>query len=547
MEKKEESGIPGFGSEGTRGSAYSSPKMDLKIGGETPKIGRKSLKNSPKSLKSGPKTPKNDQNPASDSATTTTFEAFYQPGKAIGLDQGYGGTINDDWRLFYSIREPVGYWWVTSVAYDIWDNWFKVKSVKDPDSPKLNEDVQKILTMLKAKTQFPRETIFERRYGTAILLLSYTGFDNDWEKPLFVPENGEKLPKLESANTKLLQITPYPWTAMAKDPDLVTDPSSIRFGLPEYYYINQGAPSTDDSAMPIGMTVDNALKVHWTRVIHDAPRLDEHPYLGIPAIDVIFDDLVGGRNARWGMYQGYYRNGQGFPKFQTKGSKKENEDWVAAGGPEKTLNSRGYFVCGENEDVQFVGAQASALNPTSYFDVYYTFVAAGTRVAADVIKGVSAGRISGSEVNERGYFKSITGQQKPKETMAREVIDRLIQTGQVEFDGEYIIEWIDPFTVNPQDRSAMEFLNERTNVLRLQTETPDEVRKRKQMGPLPDGKGKELVKMPGQAPSGTSPEGGGLQNQGGPPNQENPSRQPTEPEERDSEKTLLQKTLEEAG
>ena len=62
---------------------------------------------------------------SSDSAVpTTTFEAFRQPGKYLGYEQGYGGTLQDRWRLFYSTREPVGVWWVRGIADDIWDNWY---------------------------------------------------------------------------------------------------------------------------------------------------------------------------------------------------------------------------------------------------------------------------------------------------------------------------------------------------------------------------------------------------------------------------------------
>jgi hypothetical protein len=171
--------------------------------------------------------------------------------------------------------------------------------------------------------------------------------------------------------------------------------------------------------------------------------------------------------------------------------------------------------------MEFRGAQAAALPPGQYFDTYFTFIAAATGVSQDSIKGVSAGRVSGSEVNERQYFKAITLQQGKKEPMLRELIDRLIQTGQVEFDGEYTIEWTDPTSVNPQDKAAIEFLQERTNALRLQTETIDEVRERKAMPPLPDGAGEEILPQPGQF--GPTTEGAA--------NQEEPFNQATKPAE----------------
>ena len=177
-------------------------------------------------------------------------------------------------------------------------------------------------------------------------------------------------------------------------------------------------------------------------------------------------------------------------------------------------------MCKTDEDFQFVGAQAATLDPNTYFDMYFTFIAAGTGVAKDSISGVSAGRVTGSESNERKYFKSISLHQNQKEPMLRELIDRIIQTRQVVFDGEYRIDWVDPFEVNPQDKASIEFLQERTNALRLQTETIDEVRARKALDPLPDGKGEELLPQPGQQNPTTT----------GAANQETPSRQATTPE-----------------
>jgi len=478
----------------------------------------------PRNLSGIPNMPSGDVKPRNlgdDSYTSReSFKAFYQRGRYIGANEGYGASISDTDRLFYSTREPVGVWWVKGIAQDLWDNWFRVVDESDEDSPELDNKIQKVLRQLKASQQLPRETAFERRYGTSILLCSYTGFgeETNWETPLFELDSDGKPPKTLDSGKKLLQITPYQWTRVNVD-TLDDNPNSIRCGLPLYYEINTGS-GKGDSTNPTGIEKDKIIKAHWTRVIHDAPRLDEHTYEGVAAIDVIFDDLVGGRNARWGAYEGYYRHGTGFPVIKTNATAEQNQDWINAGGLDDFLNVRGYFMCKTDEDFQFVGAQAATLDPNTYFDMYFTFIAAGTGVAKDSISGVSAGRVTGSESNERKYFKAISLHQNQKEPMLRELIDRIIQTRQVVFDGEYRIDWVDPFEVNPQDKASIEFLQERTNALRLQTETIDEVRARKALDPLPDGKGEELLPQPGQQNPTTA----------GAANQETPSRQATTPE-----------------
>jgi len=465
----------------------------------------------------------------------TSFKAFHTSGRYLGTDEAFGGSITDKDRLFYSTREPVGVWWVKGIAYDIWDNGFKVKDKANPDDETLNNKVQSILETLECKSKLPRETVFERRYGTAILLLSYTGFgsETNWETPLFKLKNDGKPPKTLKNSQKLLQITPYPWT-MVSVFELDDDQSSIRFGKPEFYTVDTGS-GAQDSTNPTGQEKDRKIKVHWTRVIHDAPRLDEHTYEGVPAIDGIFDDLVGGRNARWAAYQDYYRHGGGFPVIKTKATAEQNKDWVESGGLDDYMHRFGYFLCGIEEDFKFVGAEGKTLNPNTYFDMYFTFIAAATGVAKDTIKGVSAGRVTGSEVNERQYYKSISLQQNQKTPFLRELIDRIIQTGQVDFNGEYEVEWVDPFSVNPQDRAAIEFMEERTNALKTYM-TVNERRALEKLPPIDGPQGEMLMLQPGQNPFISGPE-----------NQQEPVPSETEPKETDeNEPTLFETVLDEA-
>ena len=465
-----------------------------------------------------------------DSYTTReSFKAFNQRGRYIGAHEGYGATIKDEHRFFYSTREPVGVWWIKRIAYDLWDNWFRLVNPKKPDDEEFDRKVQKQLLKLKARIQLPRETVFERRYGTSVILLSYTGFgdENSWETPLFKVKPDGTMPKTLENGAKLLQITPYTWTEVGPI-EIDKDNNSIRYGYPEFYNINTGADA-NSFVDPSGEEANRNIKVHWTRIIHDAPRLDEHSYEGVPAIDAIFDDLVGGRNARWGAYETYYRHGTGFPVIKTNSTAAQNAAWVTAGGLDDYLNVRGYFICNVDEDFKFVGAEGAVLNPNTYFDMYFTFIAAATGVAKDTIQGVSAGRVTGSEVNERQYYKSISLHQNQKEPMLRELIDRLIQTKQVtEAPAEWVIEWIDPFEVNPQDKASIKFMETRT-IAMMTWITVNEARAMQGLEPIEGGD--VLMSLPGQmVPSGSEPA----------PNQEEPAPTETEPEESTpNESTLL--------
>ena len=419
-----------------------------------------------------------------------SYGAFLKRGSYIGENESYGGTINNRDRLYYSLREPVVKWFVRDVGTDIWDNWFKVKDIINKNKSELDNKIQPVLEALHSKESLIRLSIFERRYGTSILLLGYTNTDS-FETPLFQPKMRDDMKwdyTPTDKSSKLIQMTPYPWTQVA-DVKVDSNVESLRYGLPEYYIINRNM--TDQSIINNETTnQDNnkTLKVHWTRVIHDAPRLDEHPYEGIPVVDILFDDAVGYRNSKWGQYQTIFRYGSGFPHIKTTASKKDNEDWVSSGGPNKMM-ALGYFVSGPEEDITFKGAQGATLNPTPYNDMAFTNFSAATRIAQDTLKGVSAGRVTGSEVNERSYIKFITVEQNQTEYVLRELIDRLVATKQIEYDGEYYIDWLSAFETNKQDSAAIEFLDARTWDMRGGWMTINEIRAAQDppLGPIPDG------------------------------------------------------------
>jgi len=305
--------------------------------------------------------------------------------------QGFGAELlSESEFLFASRREPVIKWLTYWVAVDIFDNWFKVIDPSKPDDQTLNEAVQRILLQLDAKKQLTRLLQFERRYGTAVMLCAYTNVDGEsWETPIY-DENRNLI-----GNRKLLQISPYPWTKVSPT------------------------------------------NAHWSRVIHAATRIDEEVYEGESVIYAIYDDAVGFRNARWAQYETLFRYGSGFPViYLPNATRKEIQAWISAGRFQE-LNARGFMVVGgvgeEAENIEFKGVQNVTLNPEPYNEMAAWNLSMASRIPQDILKGVSAGRITGSEVNERAYFKFINAEQSNVEHIVRELIDRIIETGQVSY------------------------------------------------------------------------------------------------------------------
>ena len=396
----------------------------------------------------------------------------FSSSELYGSTRTFGGKIPDSERVFASQREPVLKWLVSYVASDIFDNGFKVVEVGKEDDDTLDDAVQKALLELKAKKNLTRLTAFERRWGTSILLLAYSTTEDkvDWAAPLYNEEGN--LPD----GVELLQITPYPWNKV-KVTQEIKDASDLRYGLPEFYDITRGSEAT-------------ALKVHWTRVIHDAPRLDEHPYEGLSTMDPVWDDATGWRNIRWALYQMLWRYGMGYPHFSFEGATQNDLDVWEAGGGLTDFFVRGVFLSNEKATVKFVGLEGATVAPKEYVDLAYGSMATGSRISQDLLKGVSAGAVTGSEVNLREYAKLISNEQSDVESVPIELVRRLMETGQVEFDYEnkaFALEWGSAFELNELDEARVHL--QKSMALKNDTEylTLDEVREKAGMKPLTEG------------------------------------------------------------
>lgn len=419
-----------------------------------------------------------------DSVALDAYPDYTQAPTTFGAPRAWGlRNVPDSTLKFASEREPVVRWLVYWVSVDIFDNWFKAVDPSKPNSDRLDDAVQEALKTLKAKRELIRLITFERRYGTSVMLCAYTGTDGDsWAQPVY-EEDGTF-----EDNRKLLQVTPYPWTKVNVQVKN-TNENSLRYGQPEYYEVTRG-------------DIGGATKVHWSRVILAATRRDEEAYEGESVVLAVYDDATGFRNLRWAMYETMFRYGSGFPVFTFPwATREEIRNWINR-GEIANWNARGYLVAGEEgETVEFKGVQEVSLDPSPYFDKSLEAISTATRIPKDVLSGVSAGRITGSEVNERAYFKFISSEQSMVEPIVRELIDRLIDTGQIRYaddrmsppSKDYDIEWFSGFSMNEVDGARVKLwestaMKNKTEYMKL-----DEIRDIDKLPPLSDGRGEVVL------------------------------------------------------
>lgn len=331
---------------------------------------------------------------------------LYIPRGGVGGGGKYGERITDVMRTFAILREPVAHRVVCTVAKDIFDNWFtlELEDGKEEENKTFDSVIQRELRRLRAKRECTIMSVMERAYGMGVIVLGFEDSTDSLEEPLDSPT---KLQEIKAYGTP--QITKVE-VDKAEEKDGKPNP---HYMLPKLYYIARKG-------------VTRRLRVHHSRVIHFATRYydpTKAEWQGQSVLDDVWDDLVTLRNIRWSMGQTMFRYGSGFPVFFfDKATKAQLQSWVDA-GLFGDVSNRTYFVRNEKQDIEFKGLAGRALDPMNYYLPPMEHISAGTGIPLAILRGVQAGALTGSEVNQMEYYGMISDEQSAYEPGLRKLID----------------------------------------------------------------------------------------------------------------------------
>jgi hypothetical protein len=360
----------------------------------------------------------------------------------------FGAVIQDEDRTFSVTREPVAHRIVFTVAHDIFDHWFQLYMEGKEQDKTFDLKVQQELTRIKAKPELMRMSVFERAYGWAILVLGYA----DTAERLLEPVT----------NPQALQDVKAYGPCQIQKVEEVTISADKRYGLPLYYYIKQAGLATP-------------LKIHYSRVIHFASRLLDHDWRGMSTLDPVWDDLVTLRNIRWGMGQTMYRYGHGFPDLTFTGAEKADIDAWTEEGYFSNLSARTYFAHNESQTIEFKGMAGKALDPMNYYLPIMENISAGSGIPLAILRGVQAGTLTGSEVNQQEYFALIGDEETYYETGIRELIKaipNLVGEGEQQFK----FKWMGGFQLDDLKQAQIDQVKAQTLQVKGDWMTRNELR-----------------------------------------------------------------------
>jgi len=395
----------------------------------------------------------------------------------------FGMPLNEDDLLFAARREPITNRVVFKVSHDIFAKGFTVEELSKKPDPNWSREVAKVLDGLNAKAALTQLVVYERLFGWAILAKTYVDYGQDASQPVSNPK-------------EIREIVPYgslQCTVQSSDED--KDVKSARYGLPVRYTVRRSGLDQN--------------KIHFSRVIHDATRLLDHPWRGMSALEVLYDDQTVLRNARWALGETLVRHAAGFADITMKGAKKKQIDDFEAEQQLHPLNSRSILTHDENTTVGWIGPAGKALNPEPYMTPILESASCGADIPQAMLRGANAGALTGSEVNEREYWTGISALQLLHEPTIWALIDALIETGQISEVEDYRIVWPAGFELTEKDKAAIKLQLAQVHNLESAWKTVDELRAEEKLNPLPNGAGNVVlgIKKAESQPFGASPSG----------------------------------------
>jgi hypothetical protein len=212
-------------------------------------------------------------------------------------------------------------------------------------------------------------------------------------------------------------------------------------------------------------------------------------------LEPIYDDDTVWRNIRYNLGETLNRYGSGFPDITAKGASTPKKiDEFLNSAQFKQLRARSIFVHDENTTLEFKGVAGRALDPKSYCDPILESFSTGTGIPTAVMRGAQAGALTGSEVNEREYFKLISDAQSRYEPAVRQLINALIACGQIQTQvKDYKIVWFGGFELSDTQKAqiALNFAQAREKMLNWMM--IDEVRAEQGLKSLPNGQGQLVL------------------------------------------------------
>jgi len=344
---------------------------------------------------------------------------------------------NKQHRYDVAWRDPIAHRSTVMLATNTLDDWFYLKKLNveeddENDVHEINDAVQEEFKRLKAKYHLTQALMGERIHGQSAVVLNR----NEWHQDDFEGE-GYAVASLDVFDDMNSEI-----------PDDYTINGIIygnwdRYGRPKYLKVYYN--DVDSSKFEL---------VPFEDIIWFCTRPIGRSMYGHSAMESIWDDLTYMRGGKHNMGWLYQKMGLGWLALYNRSLTAEDAD-AQETMLENLSGTRAMALdVNRTEKVEWVGPRAGSHSGiVEGIDMFLGHISAGSGVPKDIYIGMSAGAITGSEINNKALYALISKIQSDIEDYIRELISRM------GYDDEYEIEWNTRYATDELEQAQIRLLN----------------------------------------------------------------------------------------
>lgn len=347
-----------------------------------------------------------------------------------------------------ALYSAIGYAICVKFVQNIWDDGFEFV---DDDGNVIMQDISKKMRDLNYIHHATQASILEFIYGHSYMFFGPEkgGGDRIANLDVFGPENSDVIEFDEDGRPKTLEVT-------------------VLKGV---------AKGTQE----IKKRIDIKHLVHF----RTRPRPYDRSFEGLPMLYSVWNALIGLERALHssdfylskighGMFTVFTKRGLG----DTKMTRMENT--MAAASISRTVVVNGSDI----ENIKFINATGTPINFPAEIDVRLGLIAAGVGIPKDVLIGLSAGSITGSEVNIKLLYQSLNQHQTGFDNAIRQGAQKLGAK-----NNDYNIRFITRYAHDEEQKSRIEMNHAQELAIRSSWLSTNEVRDLDGYGTIEGGEG----------------------------------------------------------
>lgn len=233
--------------------------------------------------------------------------------------------------------------------------------------------------------------------------------------------------------------------------EIETDRSNPRYGQPRFYEIDVASPNTKHSS------VQETIRVHWTRIVHVADNREESDVIGIPRMRPVLNRLLDIRKTLGGSAEMFWKGAFPGYSFETVpellGESSMNEATIREQFEEYMEGLKRYIAL-DGATVKQLFPQVA--DPTKHVTEQVTAVCATIGIPLRIFLGSEAGHLASTQ--DAGTWNKRVAQRQNlyvEPMLIRPFVDRLIMIGVLPEpqDMEYIVSWKDLNTMSDRDKA----------------------------------------------------------------------------------------------